>query len=226
MTKIFVDNDDDLRTEPGPANSWQFSGQRFLGHKSQVIALVRLAWGDMQRRIAGAPSWINDRYDVFANAPDNVPIGPNREGLSLMMRARLIERFKLSAHLETRDATIFALVMARADRRPGPRLRPPMPDCPLSTGTSARGGPACGPGTGSGVIKFGNLPMSSLALFLSRLPIVGRRVVDETGLEGGYSIDLEYLPEQLTATPQASPDLSQSVARHQESSRRSRSSSG
>jgi uncharacterized protein (TIGR03435 family) len=40
-----------------------------------------------------------------------------------MFRRLLADRFKLTVHTETRELPIYVLVMARSDRRPGPRLR-------------------------------------------------------------------------------------------------------
>ena len=35
-----------LNRSEGPANYWEISGRRFLGNRSQVSELIRLAWGD------------------------------------------------------------------------------------------------------------------------------------------------------------------------------------
>lgn len=47
-----------LNRSESPANYWEISGRRFLGNRSQVSELIRLAWGDFQLRIEGAPDWI------------------------------------------------------------------------------------------------------------------------------------------------------------------------
>jgi uncharacterized protein (TIGR03435 family) len=74
-------------------------------------------------RVAGGPSWIaTDGYDVSAIAPD-----PNvsPEVFSLMMENLLKDRFALRVHTEMREASIYALVAAKAglklpDERPEP----------------------------------------------------------------------------------------------------------
>src|SRR5688572_4504215 len=111
-----------LNRSEGPANYWDISGRRFIGSRSQVSELIRLAWGDFQLRIEGAPDWIGrDRYDVIANA--GVDIAPDAPALGQMMRALLMERFKLAAHIEPRAVQIYALVLAKPGRQFGPRLR-------------------------------------------------------------------------------------------------------
>ena len=184
-------------TSDGPPNYWQISGRRFIGTRSQIIQLVRMAWGDMQIRVDGAPGWtIEDRYDVIANAP--VDFVPGAPALRDMMRALLVDRFKLAARLETRQESIYALVPVRANGALGPRLQPPLPECPPVTGASVAPG-ACGPGVGRGAIKYGNLTMAGLALALAWQ--VGRRVIDDTGLAGGYKVDMEFTTRALDAAP-------------------------
>lgn len=133
-------------TSDGLPNYWQISGRRFIGTRSQIIQLIRMAFGDMQIRVDGAPGWtIGERYDVIANSP--VDITPGTPVLGEMMRALLVDRFKLAARLETRQESIYALVPARTDRGFGQRMQPPIPDCPPVTAASRAPG-TCGPGMG------------------------------------------------------------------------------
>jgi len=182
-------------TSDGPPNYWQVSGRRFIGTRSQIIQLVRMAWGDMQTRVDGAPGWtIEDRYDVVAFAPGE-PV------LSEMMRALLADRFKLAVRLETRQESIYALVPVRSNRALGPRMQPPLPECPPVTGASVAPG-TCGPGLGRGAIKYGNLTMAGLALVLAWQ--VGRPVIDDTGLAGGYKVDMEFTTRSIEVAPSQS----------------------
>lgn len=178
-----------LNQEPGPANNWSVSGQRFNGAMSQVYELIHLAWGDFQLRIDNAPAWTSgERYDVIANA--GVDITPSSPIVSQMMRALLVDRFKLAAHLETREAQSYKLRLARTDPKLGPRLEPPMADCPVATGTAAQG--PCGPGQQPDALIFGNTKVSNLTWILGL--IVGARVEDETGLTDSYRVNLKFTP--------------------------------
>src|SRR5262249_25459136 len=77
-------------------------------------------------RLIGGPAWIGaDRFDITATLPD----GAGRRELPMMLRALLAERFKLVAYAETREAPIYALVVARADGRLGTGLRKADVDC-------------------------------------------------------------------------------------------------
>ena len=46
-----------------------------------------------------------------------------------MIQNLLIERFKLVTRRETRDTPMYALVVARSDRRLGPQMKPSSADC-------------------------------------------------------------------------------------------------
>lgn len=158
-------------------------------------------------QVSGGPGWLDsNRFDIVAKAEDDVPLNQKR----LMLRTLLAERFKLTVHTETRELPIYALVMARSDGRPGPRLRRTEADCAREASSSddwaridhASGARPCGffgfaPGTdlprGRGGLAFRGL---TLAMFAKRLvPIVRRTVSDETGLAGYFDADFDFLAE-------------------------------
>jgi uncharacterized protein (TIGR03435 family) len=60
------------------------------------------------------------------------------------LRALLEDRFKLKAHMETREDQIYALVMARSDGSLGPQLHRAAVDC-LALATARRENPAAAP---------------------------------------------------------------------------------
>ncbi len=168
-----------------PANNWRVTPGRIDYHNSQLIQLIKAAWGDFSLRVEGGPNWIStDRFDVVVQFPVDTP-APDR---ALMLRALLVDRFKLTTHLDPQEAAIYSLVLARSDGRPGPKLTSGVAEC----APNGRSNPpaACGPGVspGVGAIQFGYFDMPTFARVLSSLPAVGRRVEDRTGLSGGYKI--------------------------------------
>ena len=102
------------------------------------------------------------------------------------MQTLLAERFKLAAHLETRELPIYALIMARADRRPGPQLRAATIECSFQ-------GTGCGSHTTLGMITSTAQTMVQTAVNLSQF--TGRQVVDKTGLTGRFDFTLTWTPE-------------------------------
>jgi uncharacterized protein (TIGR03435 family) len=185
-----------------------------------VAALIRLAYQLQDFQLIGAPDWIaNDRFDIVAkptvDRPATPPAGPPGETTRLMVQSLLAERFKLTAHPDTRALPIYALVMARADGKPGPGLRPSTIDCEAMRGAGRGPGggagrgpggppafgerPACGTMMGPGTLMSGGVPLSQLIGPLSQA--AHRVVVDRTGLKGNFDIDLKWTPDQMPLGP-------------------------
>ena len=121
----------------------------------------------------------------------------------MALRSLLAERFKLGVHREIREFPIFALVMARGDRQPGPMLKRSSLDC-TPEGMKARaaarqqGKPVeggCGSVFNIGSISFGGYPLSEFAKVLS--PYEGRTVVDRTGLTGNWEFELRFTSDDI-----------------------------
>jgi len=82
----------------------------------------------------GLPDWAQtERYDVTVKPP----AGATREQRQQMWRVMLADRMKLVAHDETIEHPIYNLVLARADGRLGPKLKPSTHDC-LAESAAAR----------------------------------------------------------------------------------------
>jgi uncharacterized protein (TIGR03435 family) len=186
-------------------------GGRMLLVNAPVMMLLLQAYLIPDSRIVGAPPWTrSERYDVTAQAEGDPP----REQMRQMARALLADRFKMAAHIETREQEGFALVLARSDASLGPQIRRSAVDCAAReaaerAGTpqppappAANGGPVCGTNAGNGALTSGAIKMPLLALSLSLA--VDRPVVDMTGLPGDYEVTLKYSPERrLGAGPDA-----------------------
>lgn len=182
-------------------------GGRLTATNVTVAELIRFAYDLPAFQVSGGPDWLgSDRFDVMAKADGDPPSAQKR----LMLRRLLAERFKVAAHTETRELALYALVMARADGKIGRRLRPAEADCTRtdqpwseSVGPSPTNGPPrCGyfgfaPGTdfpsGRGGLAFRGLTMAALAKTL--VPMVGRSVIDRTGLPGAYDGEFDFIAE-------------------------------
>jgi uncharacterized protein (TIGR03435 family) len=185
-------------------------GGRLIVTNARLKSLIATAF-DMSEpqslidsRILGGPEWIgSERYDINAKANTEFkpsPDGPPRE-LLLMIRSLLLERFKLKAHMETRELPIYELVLARADGRLGPEMRKPAADCdaaiaagippPRQPGEP----PPCGLMGGPARTIAGGATMQQLAGNLSNR--VERLVVDKTGLAGRFAFTLAWTPDRI-----------------------------
>jgi uncharacterized protein (TIGR03435 family) len=169
--------------------------------------LIRNAYQLQDDQIAGGPGWLDsDHFDIVANGDGN----HSPQDKWLMMRALILERFKLETHNETRQLPVYALVIAKSDGTLGPKLRRVDPDC-----TAPRTPPPAGPPdrnqpnqcgalyAGPGSVNFRGVLMGDLVRFglASRL---GRTVIDRTGLTGRFDLDLEFdSTDRLQASPNA-----------------------
>ena len=150
---------------------------------------VSYAYGMKSYQMSG-PDWLRHvRYDVVAKGP----AGTHREDLPKMMQTLLGERFKLEVHFETRDIPALALAPAKD----GPKLKDAGPESGDGQGGAQVGMSASEKGERL-EIKGGG--MATLASTLTGL--LGRPVVDGTGLTGRYDLILEFSRSE-TADPQA-----------------------
>jgi uncharacterized protein (TIGR03435 family) len=178
---------------------------QFVVVNNNLLTIIRTAWRLPPERVLGGPDWIRserERFDILAKAPD----GTTRSQRPLMVRALLADRFKLKTHLETRNAPIYALVVARPDGKLGPRMSPATFDCTSWLAARDRGervvppppsngeGLPCGLQSSLGSIR-GRSQIADLAFVLSFLDILGRPVVDRSGLIGDYELELTWSPD-------------------------------
>ena len=131
--------------------------------------------------IEGGPRWMDSTaFDIVAK-------GAADESQPLMLRKLLAERFKLVVHHESREQPVYALTPARADAKLGPEMAPSKADCTIAGSCYRRSGPTR--------LEIRGQAISELARSLNAL--LGRHVVDRTGLAGAYDLTLDFSPEQL-----------------------------
>jgi uncharacterized protein (TIGR03435 family) len=144
----------------------------------------------LPRNQVKAPDWMDgERFDITAKIPEGVVA---KEQVPAMLQALLAERFKLKVHRETKEETVYALVVAKG----GPKLKKAEDAGAVKLGSDGKPRPA-GPGivnmsmSGSTTVhvEMRGATMTSLAEFLSNQ--LRRPVVDETAITGNYDIDLD-----------------------------------
>lgn len=165
--------------------------------------MIQNAWHIMPVRVSGGPAWLDSaRYNVLAK-PEKKPAPAES---MRMLQVLLKDRFQLVIHSETRDMPVYALVLARKDGKlgenlaeskeggctvPDPNQPPPM----LRGGKLGCGGAIMSQRSMNGV----SVPMTELARSLSLM--VGRMVIDKTGLTAKYNYTVEFTPEESFALP-------------------------
>ena len=169
---------------------------RYELRRATMLDLIRTAWAVDADKVYGGPSWLDyDRFEVIARAPSKT----RPETLRLMLQSLLADRFKLVARTDTRPAPVWLLSAGKGKPKLKPadgagsggcqRLPPTIEDGPYANiqcrGVTMKTFAPALPGLGSGF--FENLP-----------------VVDSTGIEGVWDIDLKY-PLRVLSLSGAAP---------------------
>jgi uncharacterized protein (TIGR03435 family) len=166
--------------------------------------LMTLAWDiNNDEMLAGAPKWLDEtRYSLIARtssvASGGAATGPqiDIDDVRLMLRALIVERFKLTTHTEERLVSAYTLVAAK------PKLTKADP----ANRTGWKNGPA--PNTKdtrdtnpilSRLVTCRNMSMAQLADDLQRIApgYIHNPVVDATGLEGNWDFTFTFTPAGL-----------------------------
>lgn len=165
-------------------------GGRFIAVGATLRVLVSGAYDGMQ--IVSGPAWIDSsRFDINARASSEVPPDDMRR----MLRSLLADRFKLAAHTETRELPTYVLSTARGDKKLGPKLRESDAACAKEARNFIPAGPGGPPACGDfrmGARSLIARAMSMPAFARVMRGRVGRPVIDRTGLQGAYELDLEW----------------------------------
>ena len=188
--------------------------------------LVRMAYGVQDFQIVGGPSWqMSSKFDITAKAAEGTTT--STEDLLPLVKGLLADRFKLKAHMETRELPTYELIVGRSDGKLGPDIKPSTSDCSGAAEAQKKlaeaflkGGPAaiaslmpkpgetvkCGmgpainpanPAAGLGLRGDGQ-SMAMLTNLLTQF--TGRTVIDKTGLSGLYDWELRFDPQVFLAS--------------------------
>lgn len=149
--------------------------------------------------VANAPNWLTTTsFDIVAKAPAEVsPVSGNAplQDLGPMLKAMLIDRFKLKAHLEDRPVNAYTLLA------PKPKLKKADParrtGCKTANATSSTGtGPFGGLALPDRIVTCQNITMAQFAEQLQTFAqnVVHYPVSDGTGLDGAWDFSFTYSP--------------------------------
>jgi uncharacterized protein (TIGR03435 family) len=182
---------------------------RFIVTNTPLRFLILHAYHLLDHQLISLPEWTSDvRVDITASyTPGSTPTDGE---IRLMLQKLLAERFDLATHHEQRELTTYTLVVAKEGRL-GPRLHPSDVDCQKwiaeKKPQTDAGGPS--PVTPSGKrpacmmlatrrwLSGGSRTMLQLAATLQSM--LGKPVMDQTGLTGGFDVDLQWTPDAADA---------------------------
>jgi uncharacterized protein (TIGR03435 family) len=177
--------------------------ERITFSRYALKGLIASAYDVKDYQVAG-PSWLDtERYDVVAKVPE----GATKERVNRMLQTLLSDRFKLTFHHETKQFTMYELVVGRN----GTKMKATLQDS-----TNAANSPAAGTGRGSPLqIGKDGLPILPAGRGMIQMQMTGRRriaansqsmpdladllgkqlgapVEDKTGLKGAYDFTLDF----------------------------------
>jgi len=175
-------------------------GDRFTAVNTNLKELVALAWKLRTFEVFNAPSWIDsERYDITARASQ-----PNitDENFRLMLQGLLADRFKLTAHRETREETVYALAPAKGGIKapeakegacapftpgqPQPPRQPGQPEPP----------PPCG-ALNVYPNHLAGYRINTAFLIRGLSELLSRPVLDQTGYAKAFDFNLEFKMEGI-----------------------------
>jgi uncharacterized protein (TIGR03435 family) len=140
---------------------------------------------------SGGPAWIDEkRFDIEAKFDVSKYPNPTREERQAMLQQLLADRFKLVVHHEAKDFPLYALVAMSS----GPKLVETKPE---DVQQSRMGGPVCVvSGSSRGFLRLNGCTAGDLANILYGVAKsdLGRRVEDQTGMKGRYTVELRWAP--------------------------------
>ena len=167
------------------------SGDTFHINCMPLDWIIKIAYGiNTDDLIAGEPAWVKSTsFDISAKVDpaDTAAFSKLKlHDFGLMLQPVLADRFQLRTHFETRQRTVYTLVVANG----GPKLKTPTLD------PSGKNLPRLSMAKW-GEMECQNCKISAMPMLLSQL--VGGTVIDQTGLKGNYDFKLEFAPDPTKA---------------------------
>jgi bla regulator protein BlaR1 len=184
----------------------------FTGTNLTVSRLVGLAYGLNYSQISGGPDWFGSatfNVEAKADSATNAQLAKlNDERATLekrhMLQALLADRFHLKVRVDSKESTIYALVVAKN----GPKFHETKPDAVGADSSAGGQGPVMNQGVdadGLELIAHG-ITMKAFAGWLAVMQHTP--VIDKTALSGKYDFTLHYFANKsgaLSDDPSKSP---------------------
>ena len=187
-------------SDPNSTNRfYTLRGSHFVAQDQTVANLLEIAYGLQHTQVIGGPAWLQtERFDVEAV--------PDQEGnysykdWNLMLQQILADRFHISCHRETHQLPAFNLTLAKG----GPTLSPTTAGPDGKPNIDVKGRDVINlTGADAGIADFVKILQEA---------IVGRPVIDQTGLAGRYDFTLKFTPDRTAMSAKAtaaSPESAQ-----------------
>ncbi len=184
--------------KPNKSNERMYYGMRngtLTIRNMSAKGLIQVAYGKRDFQITGGPDWLaSDTFDIEAKAERP------QKATHDMEKSLLATRFHLQLHRERKETSVYSLVLAKS----GLKMK-------LSADQSdpEKGGPK---ESGPNRVVGERIPMYVLANLLSNM--LGRPVVNNTGLTGKYDVNLQPAPGAIQLQTEPTDPLTQADELH------------
>ncbi|HZP03545.1 MAG TPA: TIGR03435 family protein [Terracidiphilus sp.] len=177
------------------------SSGRFTTINVDLKSIIQWAYDLPESRIVGGPSWIGStRWNIEAKADNALDMQKSYDSAAAqlekqrMVWALLADRFHLMAHQETRELPIYHLIVAKG----GAKFLETKAESSKFDRWNNRM-----------ELQGGDNTVAILAEQLAE--VLGRVVVDKTGIQGRYKIMLKWTPDDRADASAASADSGPSI---------------
>ena len=183
------------------------SGDRYELRRATLLDMIKVAYNIDADLIYGGPSWLDyDRFEVAAKAAR----GTSPEMLRRMLQTLLADRFGLVVKPGTKSVPGYTLSKAKGELKLKRAGATGAVGCQSLVRFVSLGSP------GERSILCHDVTMESFAATLGRAlssPVASFSVVNATGLEGTWDLDLQYVEQQATATGSEHPHVADELAK-------------
>jgi uncharacterized protein (TIGR03435 family) len=157
-------------------------GREFLTRNMTMAFLIEFAYDIQEKQLVGAPDWLNkDRFDM-TGVPDKEG-QPTASQFKIMVRKLLTDRLQLKFHYEKKELSVYTINISKT----GSKIE-------KSDASVQIPGMGFRPAPGGITMTIRNGTMGETAGFLQQL-VFDRPVVDQTGLQGRWNIDVTFAPD-------------------------------
>jgi uncharacterized protein (TIGR03435 family) len=169
-------------TAPGDhGDGMNLEGRHLAMLSISLSSLISYTYDIEPKQLMGAPDWVGtDQYDIAAVI--DTEGSPNENQIRIMLKKLLKERFSLAFHTEKKELSAYVLT---ATGKLGPKI------------SKSESGPDVDPdffghGLGHRIVRNATMPQFAHDMQF----ILGRPVVDKTGLTGRYDLTLDWAPDE------------------------------
>lgn len=183
------------------------SGDRYELRRATMLDMIKTAYNLDADKVYGGPAWVDyDRFEVVAKTKP----GTSAETLRLMLQTLLADRFGLVVKPGTQLVPGYTLSKGKGELK----LKPAGAVGDIGCRSSVRF--SMGASAGAHSIQCHEVTMDSFAVTLARAlssPVGNFSVVNATGIEGTWDLDLQYTEQSVTAAGSEHPAVADELGK-------------